>query len=390
MANNVTCATCHKAHDAGQDLSLAEQQRQTCTTCHKTQKTGIHGKERMARMNPPCTQCHNPHADQRPVGVMLANDSQGCRRCHNLDAMADSEKVSARAKGFHRVMASGDRTCVDCHQGIAHGDTASIEPFLPLPASEKEITLFFPGKSDADWLLTAHPGSQPLRQGSNCRQCHRSEEATMGESLGGEEPSSRPISISFEIESDALITRLSWAGGADDTDVSLMWGFGEYEPFRRGGCWAACHGDMPGMSLSRDSGVDKYLWSALEQRRQIGQPAIFKSEAELAASMARGDFAELWRIDLQGKTARIATLLDRIDWLPGDLVTGEAEFEDGTWTASLRRPLIPGASLQPIEADRRYTFGVALHGQAHRGASHWVSLPMTLSMDKDDTDFITR
>ena len=56
MANNVTCSGCHDVHDGEQDLSVASQQQETCTLCHKNQKTGIHGKERMERMNPPCTQ----------------------------------------------------------------------------------------------------------------------------------------------------------------------------------------------------------------------------------------------------------------------------------------------------------------------------------------------
>ena len=387
MANNITCANCHDAHKAGQDLSVAAQQVETCTICHKTQKAGIHGKQGMVPMNPPCTQCHNPHADQRPVGVMLANDSRGCRRCHNLEAMASSEKISSRARDFHRVMTTGDHTCVDCHQGVAHGDTESIEPFLPLPASERDITLFFPGQSDADWLLTQHRGSQPLRQGSNCRQCHRGEEAAMGASLGGEEPTSRPIRVSFETEDEALVARLSWAGSADDTSIALMWGFGAYEPFRRGGCWAACHGDMAGMSLGRDSGVGKYLWSALDQRRQIGQSATYKSEAGLETAIAGGDFVELWRINLQNGSARIATLLAGVDWLENTVISAEVQFDEGTWSAELRRPLNPGAPLQALEDDLRYTFGVALHGKGRRGAAHWVSLPMTLSVDRDDTDF---
>jgi predicted CXXCH cytochrome family protein len=389
MVNNVTCASCHRSHDAAQDLSVASQQAETCTICHKTQKAGIHGKENMLRMNPPCTQCHNPHADQRPVGVMLANDSRGCRRCHNLDAMAKSDRVSARAKGFHRVMETGDRTCVDCHQGVAHGDTESLEPFLPLPRSEGDITLFFPGQSDADWLLTQHPGSQPLRQGSNCRQCHRGEEADMGAALGGEPPS-RQVSVAFQTDGEELVASLTWQGSEDDTTISMMWGFGNDEPFRRGGCWAACHGDMAGMSLDRGTGKGKYLWSALEQRRQIGQQAVYKSDADLAETLRSGRFVELWQLDLGTGRARSGTVLEDIQWLDSSTLTGTVSHSEGRWTAEIRRPLDGSAPLRPLEANRRYTFGVALHDGAHRAGAHWVSLPMTLSVDRDDTDFITR
>jgi hypothetical protein len=37
---------------------------------------------------------------------------------------------------------------------------------------------------------------------------------------------------------------------------------------------------------------------------------------------------------------------------------------------------------------KRYTFGMALHGADRSGAEHWVSLPMTFSLDGDDTDFL--
>ena len=387
MANNITCANCHDSHDPAQDLSVASQQLETCTVCHKNQATGIHGKAKMVRMNPPCTQCHNPHADQRPVGVMLANDSQGCRRCHNLSAMEKSDKVSARAKGFHRAMSTGERTCIDCHQGVAHGDTDSVEAFLPLPSQERDITLFFPGQSDADWLLTQHPGSQPLRQGTDCKQCHRGEEAAMGQALGG---SSRPVSVSFESDSGAIIASIRWQGAEDDASISIMWGFGDYAPLRRGGCWAACHGDMSGMTLDRGNGRGKYLWSALEQRRQIGQPAIYKTSDDLAASMQAGEFAELWRVDLQSGTARTGTLLEAIRWQEGSAISAEVSFSDSTWSVTVRRPIAPESPLQTISEGKRYTFGVALHDATHKGERHWVSLPMTLSKDRDDTDFITR
>ena len=32
-------------------------------------------------------------------------------------------------------------------------------------------------------------------------------------------------------------------------------------------------------------------------------------------------------------------------------------------------------------------FGIALHGADNQGSGHWVSLPLTLSYDGEDTDF---
>lgn len=390
MAKNVTCVSCHDLH-VEKDTALQGRggQMDVCTTCHKTQKSGIHGREKMVRMNPPCTDCHNPHADQRPKGVMLANDSQGCRRCHNMKSMADSDRVSDRAKSYHKVMESGDKTCIGCHVGVAHGDPEASELFMPLPQSRGELTLFSPGTSDADWLLTEHPGSQPLRQGTNCRQCHRGEEAELGAAMGDAEPTARGVEVHFSREGEQLVTTLSWEGAADDTKISLMWGFGDNTALHRGGCWAACHGDMPGMTLDKGNGVDKYLWASLSQRRAIGQPAITRPEQELEAEIAAGNFAELWSVGLQQNAVTVSTLLAGISPLEGTGVSAEATFSEGNWSVVIRRPISPPSPLVTLAPGRAYTFGLALNSKDRRGSAHWVSLPMTLSMDDEDTDFIT-
>jgi len=49
-----------------------------------------------------------------------ANDSLECRNCHNYEYM-DITLQSSRASDQHqRYLASGDKTCIDCHKGIAH------------------------------------------------------------------------------------------------------------------------------------------------------------------------------------------------------------------------------------------------------------------------------
>ena len=100
---------------------------------------------------------------------------------------------------------------------------------------------------------------------------------------------------------------------------------------------------------------------------------------------------ELWRIDLRrdGKL-KVATLLEKPDSLRTDEFASSASFENGRWTARVTRPISPEAPLRTVSDTQRYTFGIALHGKERKGSEHWVSLPMTLSMDRDDTDFITR
>ena len=388
MAKNVTCVSCHDLHVEKDRVTERAGQFEVCTTCHKNQKTGIHGKERMVRMNPGCTTCHNPHGDQRPEPVMLANDSKGCRQCHKLDAMARSDKVSAQAKTYHRAMDGGDLTCSRCHGGVAHGSLDSEAPFEQAARSSGAVTLFYPGQSDSSWILTRHPGSQPLRQGASCQTCHRGDEASMGASLGGSEPTSREISTAFRTEAGKLIMTLSWPGAEDDRSVAVMWGFGDNEGLRRGGCWAACHADMPGMTGDRSAGIEKYLTVSRQQMQASGRQTVVKTDTELAALMQQGNFGELWKLNLKdGGKMRTGTILAAIDWRGSTQLQGKASYDQGRWHVTVTRPLNPQPPLQPVVEGRSYTFGIALHGDGHTGGAHWVSLPTTFSTDGDDTNF---
>ncbi|TCS40137.1 cytochrome c3 family protein [Reinekea marinisedimentorum] len=51
---------------------------------------------------------------------LKANDSLECRNCHDFSSM-DFTRQSERAALQHSTaLASGDKTCIDCHKGIAH------------------------------------------------------------------------------------------------------------------------------------------------------------------------------------------------------------------------------------------------------------------------------
>lgn len=60
---------------------------------------------------------------------LKANDSLECRNCHLFESM-DFTRQSSRASQAHSTaLASGERTCIDCHKGIAHElpDMAGVE-----------------------------------------------------------------------------------------------------------------------------------------------------------------------------------------------------------------------------------------------------------------------
>ena len=133
-----------------------------CTSCHEMQdnvfeelKTTIHYSNRSG-VRATCPDCHVPHnwtdkiarkmqaskevwgkifgtintrekfLDERLIlathewSRLKANDSLECRNCHDFDSM-DLTRKSPRAAQIHRLwLGTGERTCIDCHKGIAH------------------------------------------------------------------------------------------------------------------------------------------------------------------------------------------------------------------------------------------------------------------------------
>ena len=60
------------------------------------------------------------HLAENEWARLKANDSLECRNCHEFEYM-DFTWQSERAASQHSTaLASGERTCIDCHKGIAH------------------------------------------------------------------------------------------------------------------------------------------------------------------------------------------------------------------------------------------------------------------------------
>ncbi len=133
------CTGCHEMRDnVFQELK---------TTIHYTNRSGVRAT---------CPDCHVPHkwtdkiarkmqASKEVWGKLFgtvdtrekfldhrlelaehewarlkANNSLECRNCHNYNSM-DLTRQSTRAAQIHeRWLGSGEKTCIDCHKGIAH------------------------------------------------------------------------------------------------------------------------------------------------------------------------------------------------------------------------------------------------------------------------------
>lgn len=133
-----------------------------CISCHEMEnnvyeelKTTIHFSNRSG-VRATCPDCHVPHkwtdkiarkmqASKEVWGKLFgtintrekfvahrrrlaenewvrlkANDSLECRNCHNFDYMDFTEQSERAAKQHSGALAKGEKTCIDCHKGIAH------------------------------------------------------------------------------------------------------------------------------------------------------------------------------------------------------------------------------------------------------------------------------
>ena len=62
---------------------------------------------------------HAPAMKAREIARLKANDSQECRNCHDPERMMAALQ-SAKAQKYHQARRVKDKTCIDCHAGIAH------------------------------------------------------------------------------------------------------------------------------------------------------------------------------------------------------------------------------------------------------------------------------
>jgi len=76
-------------------------------------------------------EAHRLTLAQHEWARLKANNSLECRNCHGFEFM-DFTRQSPRAAQQHStLLASGERTCIDCHKGISHR-----LPQLPTPQAD--------------------------------------------------------------------------------------------------------------------------------------------------------------------------------------------------------------------------------------------------------------
>jgi cytochrome c-type protein NapC len=278
----------------------------------------------------------------------------------------------------------------------------------------KELTLFYPGQSSWEWVLTPsdHDGAKKFRGGKACVGCHEDEQAEMGETLvSGEKiepdpiegkPGSLPVEVKTAFDDSRLYVRFSWAdtgfvGPKEDPDnlikVTMMLGDQTVPSYARGGCWATCHDDVEDMP-SDTGGLDltKYLARSRTKVTRSGGGTSYRSDSELQGMIGDGMFVEYWHAHVnKGAPAEPVDgyILDKRHEHDSPAVSAEAELSGGTWTVIMSRALAADSpTRKALEAGGTYTVGFAVHDGHADGRRHYVSFEKTLSLGEGDGDLV--
>jgi len=51
---------------------------------------------------------------------LKANNSLECRNCHDAESMDITKQATRAVEAHQRFLFTGEKTCIDCHKGIAH------------------------------------------------------------------------------------------------------------------------------------------------------------------------------------------------------------------------------------------------------------------------------
>lgn len=301
---------------------------------------------------------------------------------------------------------------------------------------ERTITVFYPGQSAMEWIFkgSEHGGKRPFMSGETCASCHDKETADMGQKIvTGEklEPTpipgkrgSIPVKVQAAHDGDYLYMRYEWEdtehvpvpfvdGGKMDPDnqvkLAMMFATDDVEYADRAGCWGTCHIDNRKMPNAPDqaaidaypqkdqvdmtNGITKYITESrthveIKGRRGkvLGGWDKLKTPEEIKEELKAGRFMDLYRYEMGTKKAENGFILADRE-LPEGGVEFKAVKQGNSWVVEVKRKLNSGAETDiPLELDKVYNLGFAIHDDYTNGRFHHVSLGYKLGFDNPEAD----
>lgn len=282
--------------------------------------------------------------------------------------------------------------------------------------NSKSITLFYPGQSSWEWLLTKHSAAKSVRKGAPCLECHEDEEKDMGATLvSGKKLESSPIkgkpgsikaSLKTAYDDESIYFQIQWKDTNFSSEesianknvekskkskikVTLMLGDKSVKEFPVAGCWGVCHDDATSMaSHEGDNKRQLYTSASRVKIKRTGGGDNIKDTQELEALLINKNILEYWQLrisaDNQTSTSQ-GYILEKRHKLENTRFNASATLENGLWTTIFsRKRNETGTGLIPIKEGHTYTLGIALHDDFVSGRKHYVGFGRSFSLGGSD------
>jgi nitrate/TMAO reductase-like tetraheme cytochrome c subunit len=343
-------------------------------------------------------------------------------------AKVEAEKAAAEAAANQAAQASAAAAPAAADSGNWDG----------VPA--QDIVMLYPGQTSIEWILNGrdHGGGRAVRRaGDRCGECHKGEQAEMGQKIvTGEKAETTPIpgkrgSIKVNVQAkhdgENMTLRFQWPdashtpvpfvdGGKMDPEnqikLAVMFDDDKVDMASNAGCWATCHHDsryMPdapkadalgaageiGKVINITDGITKYVKDSrtkLEYKGKNGKPRgawdKLIDKGELDTKMAEGVYMDLVRfMSGNGGKTEAGNILAERRLAETDKMSSTGVLADGVWTVTITRPLKAtepgGVSFEP---GKLYTMGFAIHDDYTSARFHHVSLEYKLGLDNADAE----
>ena len=276
------------------------------------------------------------------------------------------------------------------------------------------ITLFYPGQSSWEWLLTKHSAAKSVRKGAPCLECHEDEENEMGKTLvNGNKLESSPIkgkpgSIKAKVKTahdkNNIYFQVTWKDlgfsssegkkGKYKTKITLMLGDKSVKEFPVAGCWGVCHDDATDMKSYKGSDKRHLYTSASRVKiKRSGGGDNFIDVDEMEELLEAKKILEYWQLRIapdMTNTVSQGYILDKRHKLKKSFFNASATLKDGIWTAEFSRERnLNKAGIIPIKDEKTYTLGIAIHDDYVFGRKHYVSFGRSYSLGGSDSVLIS-
>lgn len=296
--------------------------------------------------------------------------------------------------------------------------------------SEVETTLFYPGQTSMEWVLTGtdHGGARSFgKKGDACKECHAGEQADMGAKMvSGKKaekqvipgkPAALPLKIKASFDDANLYMRFEFPAGAhapvpfaaggkmdaeNEVKLAMMIDPGKVDVQTRSGCWSSCHHDARDMpsapakdKLAAVKGINtaegyvtKYVAGSRTAISEKDEPRggwdKLKPAADVDAAMKAGEFLDLLRWQAGKNVSEDGHIAAERVMTGGQGVKFDGKKEGNKWVVTMTRKLSSSAPGDvSMEAGKAYTVGFAVHDDFTDGRFHHVSLDMKLGLGVD-------